>query len=108
MLHGGSLGQTHRRLKRRWRIQHSEMVLQLPGVGGYTQNHVVAQATDDARANAIDGFAEICFENEESMKAALETRLWGAIVDEANAFLGTVSGYVIDEHVLRETTRNEQ
>ena len=83
------------------------MVLHLPGVGGYTQNHVFAHATDDARANAI-GFAEICFENEESMRAALETRLWGAIVDDANAFLGTVSGYVIDEHVLRETTRSEQ
>ena len=92
----------------RWRVQHAEMVLRLPGVVGYTQNHVIRQATDDTKASAVDGFAEIWFADEKAMQAALETDLWKAIVDDARDFLGTVSGYLIDEHVLREAKGTAQ
>lgn len=92
----------------RWRVQHAEMVLLLPGVVGYTQNHVIGHATADAKTSAVDGFAEIWFTDEKAMQAALESDQWKAIVDDARDFLGTVSGYLIDEHVLRDAKADAQ
>lgn len=87
---------------RRWTVQHAAMVLSLPGVCGYTQNVVTDGATEQARSRPIDGFAEIWFEDEAAMTAALKTDLWADIVADAREFLGEISGYAVAENVRRK------
>lgn len=87
---------------RRWTVQHAGMVLSLPGVCGYTQNIVTGSATEQARSRPIDGLAEIWFEDEAAMTAALKSDLWADIVEDAREFLGEISGYAVEENVRRK------
>ncbi|MCA0317819.1 MAG: EthD family reductase [Proteobacteria bacterium] len=94
-------GMSDEEFGRRWHGQHAEMVRNLPGVCGYTQNKVLpAAGTPADPVRRVDGFAEIWFESADAMASALASPQWTAIVADAHEFLGAMAGYSIDERVV--------
>ncbi|MCW5720366.1 MAG: EthD family reductase [Devosia sp.] len=91
-------------LDRYWRIEHAELVLKVPGVCGYVQNHRVFDLEQDTNFREFDGFAEIWFEDELAMKRAMETEEWRAVVVHGKIFLAEFTGYFVREYVLRSPT----
>lgn len=73
---------THEECVRYWREIHGPLALQLPGLRKYVQNPAVMRPGRDPK---VDGFAEVWFDDEESLRAAFRSEAGQRVVaDEAN------------------------
>lgn len=92
---------THEECVRYWREVHGPLALQLPGLRKYIQNPAVTRPGRDPK---VDGFAEVWFDDEESLRAAFRSEAGRQVVaDEAN-FVDPERAYgvIVTEVSMRE------
>lgn len=68
-----------------WRDNHAPLVLKLPGVRRYVQNRPAKIGTHEP---PYDGVAEVWFEDLDSLKRAVRTPAWQAILADEKNFMG--------------------
>lgn len=83
-----------------WRTVHRDLVLETPGVIGYTQNRVVTSVTD---AVPWDGLIELTFADRESFESALSSAHWAGVNADAENFVepGSIEMAIVAEEKLR-------
>ncbi len=81
-----------------WSGPHAEIARRYPGLARYTQNHVVRRF-DPAAADgyACDGMAELWFDDQAAMRAALASPVAGALIADEPRFLTGVTSLVLGE-----------
>jgi uncharacterized protein (TIGR02118 family) len=93
-----------------WLEQHAPLVLAVPGVQRYEQNHATRSAdvrgltADDAPfEGALDGLFSLWFEDRAAMEAALASPEWAAVIADTEHFVqsGSLVGTIITEHIKR-------
>jgi uncharacterized protein (TIGR02118 family) len=93
-----------------WLEQHAPLVLAVPGVRRYEQNHATRSAdvrglTADAAPfeSRLDGLFSLWFDDAAARAAALASPEWAAVIADTEQFVepGTLVGTVIHEHVKR-------
>jgi uncharacterized protein (TIGR02118 family) len=92
--------------QKHWREVHAPLVLEVPGIIGYTQNHcvdAVSMALPTGDALIIDGFAEAWWETEEAYEAAMVSPEWKTLNADAeiNFDVATMVGATIEEYVMK-------
>lgn len=96
--------------RRRWLSEHGPLVLAVPGVVRYEQNHASGSAdleglTEDAKAfeGRLDGFFSIWFTSDAALRDALESEEWVTAMRATSGFCasGGVRGVRIAEHVKK-------
>ena len=74
-----------------WREKHAAIAKTLPGLRKYIQNH--SEPAPDGIAPPYDGFAEMWFDDEEALDAALAT-------DEGKATVADTANFINLESML--------
>ena len=88
---------------RYWLTSHAEKAKQVPGIKRYVIN-LAPDLSGSGRELPYDGFAEVWFEDEESMRASARSpQLQVVLEDEPNLFdLATRFSVIVQEHVMLE------
>ncbi len=96
-------GMSVEEFQRRWRTNHADLVVRLPGIRRYKQSHVLASAYRK-REPVYDAVAESYFENTQAMKDLSKTPAYAAVLaDEPNFIdLSTMKSIITDEYVLKD------
>jgi uncharacterized protein (TIGR02118 family) len=83
--------------RRYWRDEHSEIGAALPGLRKYVQNHVTS--TIDGSLPPCDGFAELWFDDLESLNRALTSPEGQAAMVDSENFLDVerIQTFVVEE-----------
>lgn len=68
-----------------WRDAHVRLVEQVPGVKRYVQDHCVVGP--DGSEPPYAGLGELWFDDIDTAKAALATREWQAVLEDASTFM---------------------
>lgn len=76
-----------------WHEDHPRLVLALPGLCGYRQNH----ATDHRSGWPWDGAAELWFDDKAAVKAAFESEAADVLREHEKAFIGEISWFLAEE-----------
>jgi uncharacterized protein (TIGR02118 family) len=93
-----------------WLNVNAPLVLAVPGVQRYEQNHATRSAdvrgltSEDAPFEGrLDGLFSLWFEDEAARDAALASSEWQAVLDDTANFVapGSLAGTVINEHIKR-------
>jgi uncharacterized protein (TIGR02118 family) len=97
--------------KRHWHDVHGQLMLKVPGLLGYVQNHRTGeigglQNGDPSRS--FDGYSVAWFESREMYETARHSPEWAAIsADSANVFdKSTMLEAELTEHVMRQVPRS--
>src|SRR5690554_3055043 len=95
---------TREQAQKHWREVHGPLVLKVPGVVGYTQNHcveTVGMSLPNGETLVIDGIAEAWWDSLESYEAAMVSPEWKALNadSEINFDVSTMIGATVDEYV---------
>lgn len=96
---------TREQAQKHWREVHGPLVLKVPGVIGYTQNHcveTVRMSSPNGEALIIDGIAEAWWESKASYDAAMISPEWKALNADAELVFDvrTMVGATVDEYVI--------
>ena len=83
--------------RRYWRETHGPIAAKLPGLRKYVQNHSILDP--DGTPPPYDGFAEMWFDNRESMEQALASPEGQATIGDTANFLDTLrmQSFIVDE-----------
>lgn len=86
-----------------WRTTHADIVVALPGIRRYVQNHVLPSAYRKGEP-AFDGVAESWFDDTQTLRALAGSSHYAAVLaDEPNFIDGATMGSILtEEHVLRD------
>jgi len=86
-----------------WRTTHADIIVALPGIRRYVQNHVLPSAYRKGEP-AFDGVAESWFDDSGALKALAATPQYAAVrADEPQFIDGATMGSIItEEHVLKD------
>lgn len=86
-----------------WRTTHADIIVKLPGIRRYVQNHVLASAYRKGEP-AFDAVAESTFDDTQAMKALARSPDYAKVLaDEPNFIDGaTMDSIITDEHVVKE------
>jgi len=91
----------------RW-AHHGTLVAKLPGLRRYVQSHVVHYEFVDRLEKIypiIDGFAELYFDDYESMQKALASKAHDPLVPDGDTFIGGLKTYLCSELTLLQGPR---
>ena len=92
-------GMTHEALREHWLNVHAPIALRIPGLRGYRLNFVESWLAGSAED--WDGFAELWFDDEESMRAGFAA-LNEEIQADRSKFVGRITVGLVQEHILLE------
>jgi uncharacterized protein (TIGR02118 family) len=86
-----------------WRTTHADIIVRLPGIRRYVQNHPLPSAYRKGEP-LYDAVAESSFDSTEVMKALPGTREYQAVLDDEPNFIepGTMGSVITEEHVVKE------
>lgn len=71
--------------QRYWREEHPKVVLRLPGIRRYVQDHPTFSAYQEGREPVYDGVAEVWFDDWEALRLSGRSAAWRDVMaDEAN------------------------
>src|SRR5579884_4256605 len=71
--------------RRYWLEEHPKVVLKLPGIRRYVQNHPTLSAYEGGREPVYDGVAEVWFDDWEALRASGRAPAYqDVLADEAN------------------------
>lgn len=83
-----------------WRESHVHLVEQVPGVKRYVQDHCTVGP--DGSEPPYAGLGELWFDSVEAARAALATREWQSVIDDAATFMDLehISAAWAEEHPI--------
>jgi uncharacterized protein (TIGR02118 family) len=86
-----------------WRTTHADIIVRLPGIRRYVQNHILASAYRKGEP-PFDAVAESSFDSTEAMKSLPGTREYQAVLDDEPNFIdrSTEGSIITEEHVVKE------
>jgi len=94
---------THEQFMKHWIEIHAPLAHAVPGLRRYVQSHITGERTraDIAATEvAIDGIAELWFDDQAALEAAAKTPAMQALHADGAKFIGRIRSYVIDEKVV--------
>jgi uncharacterized protein (TIGR02118 family) len=93
-------GLTHEQFVHHWLHVHAPLAHAVPGVRRYVQSHILEERTrPDIPATdvAIDGIAELWYDDREAMARAMATPEARALHADGALFIGRIKSYVVEE-----------
>ena len=96
-------GTTHEDFVRHWRDIHGPLARGVPGLRRYVQSHIVGEASraDIASSDiAIDGIAELWYDDAESMEQAIQSDQAKRLFADGAQFIGAIKTFVVEEKVI--------
>jgi uncharacterized protein (TIGR02118 family) len=90
-------GMTREQLRDHWLNVHGPIAMRIPGLRGYRLNFVESWLGDNSQD--WDGFAELWFDDQESMAAGFAA-LADEIAADRDQFVGTITVGIVEENVL--------
>jgi uncharacterized protein (TIGR02118 family) len=93
-------GWTREQFMKHWVEIHAPLAHAVPGLRRYVQNHIKGERTraDIPATNvAIDGIAELWFDDQAALEAAARTPEMKALHDDGAKFIGRIRSYVVNE-----------
>ena len=96
-------GFTHEQFIKHWVEVHAPLDHAVPGLRRYVQSHIVEERTrPDIPATdlAIDGIAELWYDDREAMARALASPEAKALHADGALFIGRIKTYTINEKVI--------
>lgn len=88
---------------RHWHNEHAELSHAVPGVRRYVQNVIVQEPARNDMPNhdiAVDGIAELWYDDIESWRAAIASPQGKALHADGATFIGRIKTYVVEEKVI--------
>ena len=96
-------GITHEEFVRHWFDIHGPLAHAVPGIRRYVQSHITGSRTrpDIPEPDlAVDGIAELWYDDLESFQRAAATPEMKALTDDGALFIGQIKTYVIEERQI--------
>ena len=94
---------THERFMKHWVEVHAPLAHAVPGLRRYVQNHIAGERTRadiPATDVAIDGIAELWFDDQAALEAAAKTPEMKALHADGALFIGRIRSYVVEEKTV--------
>ncbi|MGH7044301.1 MAG: EthD family reductase [Acetobacteraceae bacterium] len=94
---------THEQFVRHWRDIHGPLALGVPGIRRYVQSHITGTRgrADIVETDvAVDGIAELWYDDEASLRASAATPEAKALYADGALFIGEIKTYVIEEQEI--------
>ena len=96
-------GISHEEFVSHWFDIHGPLAHAVPGIRRYVQAHIIDTLTrpDIPETNvAVDGIAELWYDDLESLKRAAATPEMKALTDDGALFIDQIKTYVIEERQI--------
>ena len=96
-------GWTHEQFMQHWVDIHAPLAHAVPGLRRYVQNHIAGERTRadiPATDVAIDGVAELWFDDQAALEAAAKTPEMKALHADGAKFIGQIRSYVVEEKFI--------
>ncbi|TAJ32946.1 MAG: EthD family reductase [Reyranella sp.] len=96
-------GWTHEQFMTHWTQVHAPLAHAVPGLRRYVQNHIAGERTRsdiEALDLAIDGIAELWFDDRTAYERALASAEMKALHDDGARFIGRIRSYVVEEKTV--------
>ena len=96
-------GWTHEAFVTHWIEIHAPLAHAVPGLRRYVQNHIKGERTRGdipATEVAIDGIAELWFDDQAALEAAAGSPEMKALQADGAKFIGRIKSYVVEEKVV--------
>jgi uncharacterized protein (TIGR02118 family) len=86
-----------------WRTTHAKIIVALPGIRRYVQNHTLPSAYRKGEP-AFDGVAESWFDDTQTLKALAATPQYAAVLADEPKFIdgATMGSIITEEHVIKD------
>ena len=94
---------SHEQFVRHWVEIHAPLAHAVPGVRRYVQNHIVDErrrADISATEVAVDGVAELWFDDQAAMERANASPEAKRLHDDGALFIGGIKTFIIEEKVI--------
>ncbi|HEY4373775.1 MAG TPA: EthD family reductase [Burkholderiales bacterium] len=94
---------SHEEFLRHWHEEHAALAHAVPGLRRYVQNVIVQEPSRPDIPDhdiAVDGIAELWYDDIESWKAAHASPQGKALTDDGATFIGRVKAYLVEEKVI--------
>lgn len=94
---------THEEFVRHWRDVHGPLAKHVPGLRRYVQSHIQSEperADIQTAAVAVDGIAELWYDDEESMAAAIASPEAQRLFADGAEFIGEIKTFVVREETV--------
>jgi uncharacterized protein (TIGR02118 family) len=96
-------GFTHEEFVRHWVEVHAPLAHAVPGLRRYVQSHIRGErsrADIPDHAIALDGIAELWFDDQAALEAAARSPEMKALQADGALFIGRIKSYVVEEKVV--------
>ena len=96
---------THEAFVRHWLEIHGPLARKVPGIRRYVQSHIQSEsirADIPATDIAIDGIAELWYDDVEAMERSSATPEAQALYADGALIIGNIKSYVVEEKVIME------
>jgi uncharacterized protein (TIGR02118 family) len=86
-----------------WRTTHAAIIVALPGIRRYVQNHVLPSAYRKGEP-AFDGVAESWFDDTQALKVLARTPQYATVLADEPKFVdgATMGSIITEEHVIKD------
>ena len=91
---------THEQFVDHWLHVHGPLALAVPGLRRYVQSHIAGTRSRPDIPDTdveIDGFAELWYDDLESLQRAAATPEMKRLTDDGALIIGTIKTYIVDE-----------
>ena len=91
---------SHEEFVRHWVEIHAPLAHAVPGLRRYVQNHIKGERTRadiPATEVAVDGIAELWFDDQATFDKAARSPEMKALHDDGAKFIGRIKSYVVEE-----------
>jgi uncharacterized protein (TIGR02118 family) len=96
-------GMTHEQFMKHWVEVHAPLAHAVPGLRRYVQSHIVEERTRPdipTTPVAVDGIAELWFDDRDAMARALATPEAKALHADGALFIGRIKTFTVEEKVV--------
>jgi uncharacterized protein (TIGR02118 family) len=96
-------GWTHEQFMKHWVEVHAPLAHGIPGLRRYVQNHIAGERTRadiPAHELAIDGIAELWFDDEAALQKAAQSPEMKALHADGALFIGRIKSYIVEEKTI--------
>ena len=98
-------GWTHEQFVKHWVETHAPLAHKVPGLRRYVPSHIRGERTRadiPATEVAIDGIAELWFDDQAALETASRTPEMKALHADGALFIGRIKSYIVEEKIIVE------